>query len=144
MSNTAAGRMSDDVRVPVEGAYAASAAPYGRDGVFRKLLTTASVPALIPDHWKGRYVDFTCDGGTGFYLLFGATGLTIVTPTTKESTIAAEVITFVTGTAKKIEPGTTKSYLIPDDATITHFAWFGVSAAGYIEAVCSTGLGTGS
>lgn len=134
-------RMDADIRPPVAGAYAADVSPFGRDGTFRIALTTASVRALIPSWWKGRDIDFGCDGGTGVHVLFGGSSVEIVTPTTKVSTIAAELITFVAGTAPKIEAGTKKCWRVPKDAAITHFCWFGVSAAGYIEAVNSTGDG---
>ncbi|MFA7295725.1 MAG: hypothetical protein WC211_00900 [Dehalococcoidia bacterium] len=138
-------RMDADIRPPVENAASSAVSPFGRDGILRIALTAASVRVTIPEHWRGRDVDFTCDGGTGMYVLFGGPTVTLVTPATTVSTIAGgagvEVATFVTGTGKKIEAGATKTYTVPNDAAITHFCWYGASAAGYIEAVNSTGNG---
>lgn len=132
-------RMDADIRPPVNSAAAASAA--GKDGVFRIALTAASVRAIIPAGWKGNDVDFSCDGGTGYYVAFGGSSVALVAPSTTVSTIAAEAITYITGTGKKVEAGGRLVWRVPNDAAVTHFCWFGASAAGYIEAYCSTGNG---
>jgi len=138
-------RQDVDVRPPVNNAASSAVAPFGQDGILRIALTAASVRCTIPAFWRGRDVDFSCDGGSGFYILFGGSTVTLVTPATTVSTIAGgagvEVVTFVTGTGAKIEAGTKQSYRIPNDATITHFCWYGAAASGYIQAANSTGQG---
>ena len=134
-----------DCSPPLDAAGAVPAATVngGSAGVFRIALTQASVAAIIPNFWRGRFVDFQCQGGTGLYILFGSdAGAVLVTPSTTVSTIASNVITFVTGTGFRIEAGVTKSYRVPLDPAITRFAWWGDTAAGYIAATLSTGRGT--
>lgn len=136
MTDTAAGRMADDIRVPVDVADGTD----GAAGTFVRALG-ASENFIIPTAWRGKYVDIQCDGGTGLVIACGGDAVAVNDATV--STVASNVITFKAGSAMKVEAGDRAPYRFPaaSETTITRFAVKGISAAGYIRAALSTGNG---
>lgn len=135
---TAANRMADDVRPPV----AVTDGTTGAAGVFAYDLAGGVASFIIPSAWRGKYVSFHCDGGTGLYILCGgdAVAATIATM----STVASNAITFKNTTCWCIEAGLTEPYLMPpaSETAITRFSLIGKSAAGVCRAYLSTGSQT--
>lgn len=128
-----------DIRPPVEFAGALTGATGGANGVVRIALTAGSVSADIPPYWRNRFVDFTCEAGTGMHIAFGNNSVALGDQATAVSTIAANVITTIATSGKYIPADQTRVFKIPGDPAITRFAWRGKTAAGFMEAVLSTG-----
>ena len=135
MSSTAPGRMADDISAPVEVTNGAT----GALGVFVYALAGGVARFTIPTAWRGRYISFQCDGGTGLYLLFG--GATVAATIATASTITAEAIEFEATSCWKIPADTTQPIRVPTDPAVTKFSVIGASAAGHARAYMSTGDG---
>ena len=132
-ADTPAGRMADDVRPPIDVVDGTD----GAAGTFVFVLG-ASANFIIPAKWRGRYVDVQCDGGTGLYIVCG--GDAVAANEATVSTVAANVITFKSGSCMKVEPANTKPYKMPSasEAAVTRFA---LKGAGTARIALSTGDG---
>jgi len=117
-----------DVAPPMSGAIT------GSSGNFCVATTAASQRFDIPSSWKGKYVTFvavTLD----VQISFGGSAVSVTLNQT--SGVASEVITTNNATGFPIVAGTTVSYRIPNDASVTDFAIISSGTTGYLFAYMS-------
>lgn len=118
-----------DVAPPI-----ASASTDGNDGVFAKATTTSSQRFIIPEGWRGRFVTFASKTSE-CQILFGTSTVSVTVD--QESTINSEAITTNAATGFPIPADGEKSWRIPRNKSVTHFA-VRANVAGVLFAYPST------
>jgi hypothetical protein len=117
------------VMPPIAGtAAAATAQAYG---VFVKATAATHQRIAIPPTWRGRFVDFaavTLD----VYVVFG--GSAVQAAADDQSSVTSEVITYDVNSAFPVFAGSSKTWKIPHDPSVTHFSFIASGATGRLIA----------
>lgn len=125
-----------NVAPPISGSGVSNRATQ-RHGVLRLATSASSQRVNIPDAWKGRFVTFQAVG-LPVQILFGGAALSVTAD--QVSAVATEDATLNAASGYTIPEGQERPWRIPDNASVTDFAFISTGTTGFLEAYPSSSV----